>query len=136
MLNVLLPFLYYYILQFGIYWKEVTLLKKIFSIFTALTLVLCCAGLAFSEVTDDQKPTMFAGMVMAIDVNAKTLTLKNDKAGPFTFSFSDNTTLRAADGRKTASEITVGDIAALLYKKVDGKNIATSITVLAPAAKK
>lgn len=76
------------------------------------------------------KPKVAAGAVKTIDLQAKTLTLREDTKPDLTCSFDDKTTLRSNNGQKiTFADIKIGAILVLVYDIVDGKNIAKSITV-------
>ena len=70
---------------------------------------------------------LFAGEVKTISVEEKTIFLKNDKA-EMTIVCNDKTVFRSGTSKVTFSDIKKGDIAAVIYDVVDGKNVAKSIT--------
>jgi Cu/Ag efflux protein CusF len=101
----------------------------IVSIFVALIF----AGVTFSA-EKMQGIKMAAGQVKAINAKTKTITIGNDKSGDAAYVVDDRTLVRANNKTGSFADIKVGDIAALVYYDVNGKNMVKSITVLSRAA--
>ena len=110
------------------------LLNKVVLGIVSIFVVFAFAGISFSaESAKGMK--MAAGQVKAIDARTGTLTIGNDKSGDSTYIMGDRTVVRANNkNTSTFADIKVGDIAALVYYDVNGKNVIRSITVLSPAA--
>lgn len=73
------------------------------------------------------KINLFAGEVKEINVAEKSIYLKNDKAA-MTIVCNDKTVLRSGNSKVTFNDIKKGNIAAVIYDVIDGKNVAKSIT--------
>ena len=100
-------------------------------IFTILFMI-ACSSIALSAETKGQY-SMFAGQIVSIDTEHKTLTLKEDTKGTFTCAYGDNTKFFSNNQQKTISDLKVGDIAAVVYAKSSGKDLAKSVSFFKPA---
>lgn len=100
----------------------------------SIFVVFAFAGITFSaEKANGMK--MAAGQVKAIDAKTGSVTLGNDKSGDSAYIVDDRTVVRTNNKKTgTFADIKVGDIAALVYYDVNGKNVIRSITVLSPSA--
>jgi hypothetical protein len=110
----------------------VILLNKAVSAIIVILLVFAFTGMAFSA-ENNKKTQVFGGKITAINTKEKTITLKNDETPKFTCIFNDKTLIRMTNGQKPI-DMKINDIIAVLYEEVNGKNIAKSISALAPAA--
>jgi Cu/Ag efflux protein CusF len=111
----------------------VFLLNKVVLGIISIFVVFAFAGISLSA-ENAKGYKMAAGQVKALDAKAGTITLGNDKSGDSTYVIGDKTVVRANNkNRGTLADIKVGDIAALVYYDVNGKNVIRSITVLSPA---
>lgn len=115
-------------------------MRKIVLVVVLMSFVFSLAVMGYAAEKGN-KPNLAAGAVKAIDVKAKTITLMADKKPDFTCSLNDKTVIRSNSNQKvTFDDIKVGNIIVLIYEVVDGKNIATTVTVAgqiaAPAADK
>lgn len=68
------------------------------------------------------------GEVTAVDLKAQIITVKSGK-GDVTVTCDDNTVVKMGNESKTLADIKVGDKVAVKYTRVDGKNIAKSVTI-------
>lgn len=109
-------------------------MNKAVSLIISIFLVFSFIGTTFSA-DKGKKIQVFAGLIKTIDVKEKTITLQNDKTPEFTCIIDDKAVIRMANGKKSmVADIRIGDIAAVAYEEINGKNIATSITAMTPAA--
>lgn len=102
-------------------------MNKIVPVIIAIVLVFSFAGTTFSA--EKKKFEVFGGGVKAIDLKEKTVTLWNDSVPEFICSVDDRSISKQTSGNKTLADIKVGDIAVVVYDKVNGKNVAKSITI-------
>jgi ribosomal protein S1 len=122
-------------------------MKKVISIIISVLFVLSVAGLSFAAEqkaaaapekkeaapakTEEKKAPAkvkhVAGEVAAVDAAAKTLTVKGKK-GDVALSVGEKAAAKLAD-------IKVGDKVTVMYNEMDGKNVATNITVRKHPAK-
>jgi hypothetical protein len=112
----------------------VFILNKVVLGIVSIFVVFVFAGVVLSaDATKGMKMT--AGKVKAVDAKAGSIILGNDKSGDATYVIGDKTVVRANNNKNTGTiaDIKVGDIAALVYYDVNGKNLIRSITVLSPA---
>ena len=93
-------------------------------ILTILSILIISNNISAKDVK------LFAGAVKNLDINQKSITLKNDKDGESTFIVDEKTIIRSNNINKSINDIKVGDITALLYEEIDGKHIAKSITLI------
>jgi Cu/Ag efflux protein CusF len=108
-------------------------LNKVVLGMVSIFVVLAFAGVAFSA-GKAKGMKMAAGQVKAIDAKAGTVTLGTDKSGDSIYIIGDKTAVRTNNKNTgTVADIKVGDIAAVVYYDVNGKNVIRSITVLSPA---
>ena len=105
--------------------RAVSLIIMIFFVFSF-------TGIAFSA-EKNKKMQVFGGLITAIDTKENIITLKNDKTPEFTCIVDDKALKRNTNGKKSMADIRIGDIVAVVYEEVNGKNIAKSITAMAPA---
>ena len=121
-------------------------MKKVIAIVVSVLFVLSVAGLSFAaeqkaaapapaekaapakaEKKAPAKVKSATGEVVAVDAAAKTLTIKGKK-GDMAFSVEEKAAAKLAD-------VKMGDKATVKYKEMDGKNVATSVTVKKAAKK-
>lgn len=103
-------------------------MNKIVTVIVSTLFIFSFIGTTFSA-EKGKNLKVAAGAVKAIDKAAKTITIKEDKKEAFTCFFDDKTIIRANTGGKI-DDMKIGDIAALAYEEVNGKNIARGITVI------
>jgi len=108
-------------------------LNKAVSLIIVILLVFSFTGITFSA-ENDKKIQAFGGKITAINTKEKTITFKNDETPEFKCIFDEKTVVRMANGEKAKSDIKLGDIVAVVYEEVNGKNIAKSIAAMVPAA--
>jgi Cu/Ag efflux protein CusF len=68
-----------------------------------------------------------AGTMKSLDAEAKTIVITT-KDGDFSIVCDDSTMFASGSDGKALSDINEGDIVAAVYKEVEGKNVAKSIT--------
>ncbi|HYA32016.1 MAG TPA: hypothetical protein VED67_04590 [Thermodesulfovibrionales bacterium] len=105
-------------------------MKKRLAVIISVLLILSFEGVTYA--VEQGKINFVSGVVKALDAKTGAITLKADGKPDFTCFIDGKTVLRMSNGRKTADQIKVGDIAATIYKEVQGRVIATSITVVSP----
>jgi len=105
-------------------------LNKAVSVIIVIFLVFSFTGISFSA--GNAQMNVNAGLVTAINAKERTITLQNDKIPEFICVIDDKAVVRINNGQQSFSGIKIGDIAAVTYKKVDGKNVAIDITVMTP----
>jgi Cu/Ag efflux protein CusF len=112
----------------------VFLLNKVVLGIISIFVVFAFAGTSLSA-ENDRGYKMTAGKVKAVDSKTGAITLGNDKSADSTYIIGDKTVVRANNKNRGAiADIKVGDIAALVYYDVNGKNVIRSITIISPAA--
>ncbi len=129
-------------------------MKKAIAVVVAVLFVLSMAALSFAaeekkapaaekkeaapakmeEKKAPAKVKQVTGEVVAVDVAAKTLTVKG-KAGDVALTVDDKTTVKVGKEKKALADIKVGDKATVKYAEADGKNVAKSIVATAAPAK-
>jgi hypothetical protein len=94
-----------------------------------IVIALCSAVPVIGAGQDVKNPNinLFAGEVNEINITENSIFLKNDKA-EMTVVCNDKTALRSGNSKVTFNDIKKGDIAAVIYDVIDGKNVAKSIT--------
>lgn len=103
-------------------------MSRIVAVLVSILFVSAFTGIGYSAGKEN-KIKLEAGVVKALDANAKTITLSADNKTDFKCSFDDKTVVRANTGKKiTTADIKIGDVIVLLYKEVNGKKIAESVT--------
>ena len=77
----------------------------------------------------NQKPKInfIAGEVKSIDVKTKMIVIKTEK-GEKTIVCTDKTVMQSGKSKVTFDDIKKGDIAAVIYDVINGKNVAKNIT--------
>jgi Cu/Ag efflux protein CusF len=108
-----------------------TQLKKAIRILITLVLAFCIAAPVIGAEPKMKNPNinLFAGEVKTVDAKEKTIFLKND-SGEMTIVWNEKTVLRSGMSKAANFEdIKLGDIAAVVYDVVDGKNVARSINL-------
>ena len=118
-------------------------MKKVIAIIVSALFVLSVAGLSFAADEKKAAPApapekkmapakakkmTVQGEVVSVDAATKMITIKGKK-GDVALSVEDKAAAKLAD-------IKVGDKAKATYKEMDGKNVASSVTVTKAAAKK
>jgi len=96
---------------------------------TVISIALCLAVSVLAAGQEMKKPNinLFAGEVKAISADEKSIFLKNDKE-EMTIVCNDRTAFRSGTAKVTFADIKKGDIAAVIYDVVEGRNVAKSIT--------
>lgn len=107
-------------------------MKKTAALIFSILCMIAFSSIAFSAKTESQF-NMFGGKVVAIDLEHKTLTLREDTKGIFTCTFGDSTKVMKNHQQKTLSDIKVDDIIVIMYEKVAGKDFAKTISIFLPA---
>lgn len=127
-------------------------MKKAIAVVLSLLFVFTLTGISFAaekkgapaapaaekkEVAPAKKEVtkQVTGDVTAVDVIAKTLTVKGKK-GDVVISVDDKTKIMAGKDTKTLTDIKAGDKVTVKYTEADGKNTAKSIDIKAAPAKK
>ena len=75
------------------------------------------------------------GKVASVDTAAGTLTLPGKK-GDIVFATDANTQVKIGKEAKSLADIKAGDVVTIKYKNADGKKLALTIQVPAPATEK
>lgn len=103
-------------------------MQKTASLIFSVLFIIAFSSTVF-PADQGNKANMFAGKVVAVDNVNKTITLKEDKKGSFTSTFSDKTRVFQNMQPKSVSDVKVGAIAAVVFEEVDGKNFAKTISI-------
>ncbi len=103
-------------------------MRKRVGVIISVLLVLSFAGTSYA--VEKRKINFVNGVVKSFDAKTGAITVKANGKPDFTYFIDSKTVLRMSNGRKTADQIKVGDMAAAVYQEVQGKPVATSITVL------
>jgi Cu/Ag efflux protein CusF len=127
-------------------------MKKAVSIILALLFVFAITSVSFAAeekktapATEEKampavkaKVKQVTGDVKAVDMKAKTITvtkMMKDKAEETVATVDDKTKIMMGEEKKALADVKVGEKVKVVYKEVEGKNVAKSITIM-PAAKK
>jgi Cu/Ag efflux protein CusF len=127
-------------------------MKKAVSISLALLFVFAITSVSFAAeekktapATEEKampavkaKVKQVTGDVKAVDMKAKTITvtkMMKDKAEETVATVDDKTKIMMGEEKKALADVKVGEKVKVVYKEVEGKNVAKSITIM-PAAKK
>jgi hypothetical protein len=104
-------------------------LKQAIRIMVTIVIAFCFAAPVIGAGQDVKKPNIniFAGEVKEINAVEKSIFLKNDNA-EMTVVCNEKTAMRSGNSKVTFNDIKKGDIAAVIYDAVGGKNVAKSIT--------
>ncbi len=117
--------------------KTITIVLSLIFVFALASLSIAAEKKAASAAAAPAKAEaskQVIGNVSAVDVNAKTLTVKGRKADVTVF-IDDKTKIMAGKDTKTLADIKVGDKTSIKYTEADGKNTAKSIAIhTAPAS--
>ncbi len=105
-------------------------MKKRIAVIISVLLALSFAWTTYAVEKTNMK--FASGVVKAFDAKTGAITVKADRRPEFTCFIDARTMLRMSSGRKTADQIKIGDIAAIVYEEVQNKPVATSITVVTP----
>ncbi len=103
-------------------------MKKRVGVIISVLLVLSFAGTTYA--VEKGKINFVSGRVTAFDAKTGAITLKLNGKPDFTCFIDSKTMLRMSNGRKTADQIKIGDMAAAVYDEVQSKPIIRSLTVL------
>jgi len=106
-------------------------MKKALLAVVAVAVAAMFALPSFAE--DAKKPEkpkakQFTGEITAVDVAAKTVSLKNAKGEAKTFAAGDAKVATAAKAAAELSDLKVGDKVVAAYKEEGDKNVATKIS--------
>ncbi len=109
--------------------KEVIILRRALTIMVAVIIVFSLAGsvLAADKPKSTGGMNFVAGTVKTIDAAAKTIVI-TAQSSEVAIVWNDNTRVTSESAKKTIADIKAGDIVATVYKEVEGKNVAGSIT--------
>lgn len=127
-------------------------MKKAVSIILALLFVFAITSISFAveekkaaPATEEKampavkaKVKQVTGDVKAVDMKAKTITVTKTmkgKAEETVATVDDKTKIMMGEEKKALADVKVGEKVKVVYKEVEGKNVAKSITIM-PAAKK
>jgi Cu/Ag efflux protein CusF len=127
-------------------------MKKAVSIILALLFVFAITSVSFAAeekktapATEEKampavkaKVKQVTGDVKAVDMKAKTITvtkMMKDKAEETVATVDDKTKIMMGEEKKALADVKVGEKVKVVYKEVEGKNVAKSITIM-PAEKK
>jgi len=118
---------------------------KIFVMFVSFFFICAISGIAIGTektvdhtgaATESQKKAMenqeektknIKGTITAIDLNAKTISVKGKKAVE-SIAWDENTVIRSSD-KKTIGDIKVGDSVKVKFSDEGGKKLAKSISI-------
>jgi len=107
---------------------EVKKMKKTIAILFSLVLMF-----AFTTVALAASVT---GEVLAVDANAKTLTVKGPKKGEVALSVTEKTKVVEGTEKKSLEDVKVGNKVSATYTEAEGKNTASKIEIKAASAEK
>jgi Cu/Ag efflux protein CusF len=127
-------------------------MKKAVSIILALLFVFAITSISFAveekkaaPATEEKampaektKVKQVTGDVKAVDMKAKTITVTKTmkgKAEETVATVDDKTKIMMGEEKKALADVKVGEKVKVVYKEVEGKNVAKSITIM-PAEKK
>jgi len=127
-------------------------MKKAVSIILALLFVFAITSVSFAveekkaaPATEEkavpvEKPKVkqVTGDVKAVDMKAKAITvtkMMKGKAEETVATVDDKTKIMMGEEKKALADVKVGEKVKVVYKEVEGKNVAKSITIM-PAEKK
>ncbi|MCL4490696.1 MAG: hypothetical protein M1510_02175 [Nitrospirae bacterium] len=102
-------------------------MKKSLSFIILLFFVISMAGVA--AAAGKVKVKQITGDVAAVDVAAKSLTVKGKKAEVVVMIDEQKTAVRMDKEKKSLSDVKVGDKVIVKYSEADGKNIARNIEI-------
>lgn len=114
-------------------------MKKALALIISVLFVFAVASISFAaeekkaepapmEMKDAKKVKQVTGEVAAVDVKAKTVTVKGKKSD-ITAVVDDKTKIMMDKEVKTIADLKAGDKVTLKYSDVDGKMIAKSIAI-------
>jgi hypothetical protein len=113
-------------------WKYTTeggeKMKKTIAILLSLVLMFAFTTAALAASV--------TGEVMALDANAKSLTVKGPKKGEVALTVNDKTKIVEGTEKKNLADISVGDKVSVTYTEAAGKNTASKIEIKASAEEK
>lgn len=104
-------------------------MKQALRAFFILGITLCFVVPVMAVEKNASKPKInfFAGEVKSIDAKTKTIVIKREKEEK-SIVCTDKTVMQSGKSKVTFADIKKGDIAAVIYDVVDGKNVAKNIT--------
>lgn len=112
-------------------------MKNAIAIIVSMLLVFSFAGPTFarmgmSRAMDDMPDKERTGVIEAVDLKAKTITIKGMR-GPVTVTTDEKTVVTMGNVIKTLADLKVGDKVSIAFEVAEGRNIAKTILVF-PAA--
>lgn len=104
-------------------------MKRTLMIIFSVIMVFSLAGqaLAADKPKSPEGIKFAAGTMKSLDAEAKTIVITT-KDGDVSIVCDDSTMFASGSDGKALSDINEGDIVAAVYKEVEGKNVAKSIT--------
>ena len=97
------------------------------ALITALALCLAVPVIAAGKDMSKKKVNFFAGEVKSVDVKTKTIVIKAEKDEKSVVC-TDKTVLQSGKSTMKFDDIKKGDIAAVIYDVINGKNVAKNMT--------
>jgi hypothetical protein len=109
-------------------WRGGDKMKKTVAVLFSLVLMF-----AFTTVALAASVT---GEVLALNADAKTLTVKGPKKGEVALAVTEKTKIVEGTEKKDLADIKVGNKVSVTYTEAEGKNTASKIEIKAASAKK
>jgi len=97
------------------------------ALITALALCLAAPVIAAGKDVSKKKINFIAGEVKSIDAKTKMIVIKTEKEEKSVVC-TDKTVMQSGKSKVTFADIKKGDIAAVIYDVVNGKNVAKNVT--------
>jgi hypothetical protein len=112
-------------------------MKKTIAIIVAVlfTFALASVSLAVEKKAEMTKPNYIIGKIKAVDTGAQTLTIAKQEKGKeedTVVVIDKETSITIDKEKKMLADVKVGEIVAVMYTQLEGKNIAKNILIKHP----